>query len=223
MIEIRWRKPASGWRPGIARALVSLSIVATLLGGRPGPLLSQEGTTAARVGGAAIGFYSGALLGLAGSAVPCVQLFATRTCARIATTGGGVTAGIAGGLLGDADSGAVEDALRSAGFGALAGGVVGAVTRELVYYYDWFDALAFAALGAAIAPVAPGAALGLAAGGALGFGLYVVVPSFELTDAAALGGVGVAIGGIVDWALKAADARDRPGPTLSIELLTVRF
>ncbi len=139
---------------------------------------------------------------------------------------GGVTAGIAGGRHRDADSEAVEDALRAAGFGALAGAAVGVVVKELVYYYDWLDVLAFTALGSAIGPVAPGAALGFVAGGILGFSLHLIVPSFELADAAAVGVIGLAVGGVVAWTLKAADARSDSaiqGPTVTIDLLTLRF
>jgi len=137
-----------------------------------------------------------------------------------------VAGGVAGGLLGDADRGRVDDALRASGYGALAGAVVGVVTKELVYYYGWRDVAAFAALGAAIGPVAPGAAIGLAAGGALGLGLSLIIPSMELTDVAALGGVGLAVGGLAAWAIKAADARDESGdsgPTLTLDLVTLRF
>jgi hypothetical protein len=139
---------------------------------------------------------------------------------------GGLGGGAAGGLLGDADARAVEDAFRAAGYGAVAGFAVGVVVKELVYYYDWGDVLAFSALGAAVGPVWPGAALGLAAGGAVGFGLYLIFPSVEFTDAVALGGVGLAVGGLVAWAVKASDARSEEGdttPSLSVNLLSVRF
>lgn len=144
----------------------------------------------------------------------------------MAFTAGGLAGGIAGGLLGDADSGKVDDALRASGYGALAGAVVGLVARELVYYYGWPDVAAFAALGGAIGPVAPAAALGFAVGGGLGFGLALIVPSIELTDVAALSGVGLAVGGLAAWAIKAAEARDDShgtGPSLTIDLVSVRF
>lgn len=179
----------------------------------------------ATLGGAALGLYSGSLLGLAGSVVPCAQLFATHACARAALVVGGVAGGISGGLLGDADGGAVEDALRDAGYGALVGATVGVVARHLVYYYDWADVLAATALGSAIAPVWRGAAVGLVAGGALGLGLYLVSPSIELTDGVALGGVGLALGGLVAWAVHAGDARsgsDDSMPRMTVNLLTVR-
>jgi hypothetical protein len=166
------------------------------------------------------------MLGLAGSTVSCAQVAATRTCARLALAGGGAIGAVAGGLLGDADAREVEDAFRAAGYGALAGAAVGIAVKELVYYYDWLDVVAFTALGAAIGPVAPGAVIGLGAGAALGYGLYLIVPSFELTDVAALGGVGFAVGGLAAWALQAADARENSageGPSVSIDLLTLRF
>jgi hypothetical protein len=166
------------------------------------------------------------MLGLAGGVLPCAQVAATRGCSRIALGAGGAIGGVAGGLLGDADAGRVEDALRASGYGVLAGAVVGLVTKELVYYYGWRDVAAFAALGAAIGPVAPAAAIGFAAGGVLGFGLSLIIPSMELTDVAALGGVGLAVGGLAAWTIKAADARDdsgASGPTLTVDLLTLRF
>lgn len=173
-----------------------------------------------------MGFYSGSLLGLAGGVLPCAQVDATRSCSRITFAAGGVIGGVAGGLLGDADVGRVDAALRASGYGALAGAVVGFVVKELVYYYGWRDVAAFAALGAAIGPVTPAAALGLAVGGALGFGLSLIVPSIELTDVAALGGVGLAVGALASWAIRAADARDdsgASGPSLTVDLVTLRF
>ena len=156
--------------------------------------------------------------------MPCAQVAATRGCSRIAFAAGGVIGGVSGGLLGDADAGRVDGALRASGYGGLAGAVVGVVVKELVYYYGWRDVAAFAALGAAIGPVAPAAALGFAAGGALGFGLSLIVPSIEFTDVAALSGVGLAVGGLAAWAIKAADAQDDSGgPRVMIDLVTFRF
>ena len=205
--------------------LAGLAFTAAL-GAAPAPVRAQEGSTAARLGGAALGLYSGSLLGLSGSTLACSQAAGPRTCARIALAGGGAVGGIAGGLLGDADSDDVGEAYRAAGYGALAGAAVGVLVKELVYYYDWVDVLAFMALGAAIGPVAPGAGLGLAAGAAVGFGIRLVVPSFELTDVAALGGIGLALGGLAAWALEAAEERgdsDDTGSSLTFDLLTIRF
>jgi hypothetical protein len=211
----------------IARRALALGLLAaTTLVVEPTSALAQEGSTAARWGGAALGLYSGALLGLAGGVLPCAQVAATRGCSRIAFAAGGAIGGVSGGLLGNADSGRVDDALRASGYGALAGAVVGVVVKELVYYYGWRDVAAFAALGAAIGPVAPAAAVGFAAGGAVGFGLSLIIPSMELTDVAALGSVGLAVGGLAAWAIKAADARDdsgASGPTLTVDLVTLRF
>ncbi|HSG82101.1 MAG TPA: hypothetical protein VLC48_07620 [Gemmatimonadota bacterium] len=209
-----------------ARMLAATLVLAGAWVTNPSAARAQDRSTAATAGGAALGLYSGALLGLAGSTVPCAQVSGTRTCARVALGVGGVAGGVAGGLLGDADTRAVEDAFRAAGYGALAGAAVGVLVKELVYYYDWGDVLAFTALGSAIGPVWPGAALGLAAGGALGFGLYLVFPTIEFTDAVALGGVGLAVGGLAAWAIKAADARSEGGnsaPSLTVNLLNLRF
>ncbi|UCF20109.1 MAG: hypothetical protein JSU87_01495 [Gemmatimonadota bacterium] len=208
------------------KVLVPGLLVAAALLAAPAPVQAQEGSTAASLGGAALGLYSGALLGLSGSTLACSQVAGPRSCARLALAGGGAIGGIAGGLLGDADSREIEDAYRAAGYGALAGAAVGVLVKELVYYYDWVDVLAFTALGGAIGPVAPAAGLGLAAGAAVGFGLRLVVPSFELTDVAALGGIGLALGGLTAWALEAADARgnsDGDGPSVTIDLLNISF
>lgn len=206
------------------KALIFGVSVATAVGAWPSSSLAQEGSTAARLGGAAVGLFSGSLLGLGGAVVPCAQVAATRTCSRIAFGAGGLTGGLAGAALGDADSGRVDDALRASGYGALAGAVVGFVAKEAIYYYGWLDVGALAALGAAIGPVAPAAALGLAAGGALGLGLSLILPSIELTDVAALSGVGLAVGGLAAWVIKAADAQDEPGgPNLMIDLVTLRL
>jgi hypothetical protein len=215
------------WRLSIARRALAFGfLAATALVAEPTSTWAQEGSTGARLGGAALGLYSGALLGLAGGVVPCAQVAATRSCSRIAFGAGAAIGGVSGGLLGDGDAGKVDDALRASGYGALAGAVIGVVVKEAVYYYGWRDVAAFAALGAAIGPVAPAAAIGFAAGGALGFGLSLIIPSMELTDVAALGGVGLAVGGLAAWAIKAADARDEPGdfgPTVTVDLVTLRF
>lgn len=206
------------------KALVAGLSIATALAAWPASSSGQEGSTSARLGGAALGLFSGSLLGLGGAVVPCAQVAATRTCSRVAFAAGGVAGGLAGAMLGDADSGRVDDALRASGYGALAGAVFGFVAKEAVYYYGWLDVGAFAALGAAIGPVAPAVALGFVAGGALGFGLSLIVPSIEFTDVAALSGIGLAIGGLAAWAIKAADAQGDPaGPNLMIDLVTFRF
>jgi hypothetical protein len=208
----------------VRQALAFGLLTATTLGVAPTSTWAQEGSAAARWGGAALGLYSGSLLGLAGGVLPCGQVAATRSCSRITFAAGGAIGGVAGGFLGDADAGRVDDALRASGYGALAGTIVGVVVKEVVYYYGWRDVAAFAALGAAIGPVAPAAALGFAAGGAVGFGLSLIVPSFELTDVAALSGVGLAVGGLAAWAIRAVDARDDSGgPSLMIDLVTFRF
>lgn len=208
------------------RALLVALLVGGPLGARPSPLPAQEGDTEATLAGAVLGLYSGSLLGLAGSVVPCAQLYATRACARAGSVVGAAVGGISGALLGDADAAAVDGAGADAAYGALAGAIVGVAARHFIYYYDWGDVLAFTGLGSAIAPVWEGAGVGLVAGGALGFGLYLISPSVELTDALALGGVGLAVGGLVAWAVKAGEARSRSDdsvPSMTVNLLTLRF
>jgi hypothetical protein len=174
---------------------------------RPAPAQETAGSGWARVGGGALGLYSGAVLGVAGSLIPCSQTLAGVKCVRAAGVAGGVI-GLAGGVyLGDADAEAVASAFRGAGYGLLAGSLMGFTLKEIVPHYGWADVFTAGAVGAAIGASAPGAAIGLAAGVAVGTVLWWAVPSFELADAMATGFVGMAVGGLAGWIVRAVDAR----------------
>lgn len=194
-----------------------LHLVVVVLGvGVPTPVASQSevGTAASTLGGAALGGFSGATLGLLGSLEACNRTLLGAKCAAGATAVGGAFGMVAGGVLGDRSAEAVGQRLEGAAFGAAIGLVVGVGMRSVVRQYQWADAAAFGVVGAAIGAVPrgtfTGAGIGLVAGALTGFARGRPI----LPDAAMLMLVGGAVGGLVDWADGAADAR-RHGPVLT--------
>lgn len=182
------------------------------------------GSTWAAAGGGALGLYSSAVLGVAGSLIPCNQTAAGVKCVRAAAAAGGVIGLVSGIYLGDADEDAVANAYRGAGYGALAGAGVGFALKEIVPHYGWLDVAAGAGIGAAVGSSFKGAVIGLAAGGALGLVLWQTIPSVELTDAVDIGLVGLAAGGLAGWVARAVDAQNDAGSVEPLALsLTVRF
>lgn len=175
---------------------------------------SDPGTTASTLGGAALGGFSGATLGLLGSLEACNRTLLGGRCAAGATAVGGAFGLVAGGVLGDRSDEAVGRRLESTAFGAAIGLAVGVGMRSVVRQYQWADAAAFGVVGAAIggAPrgIFTGAGAGLVVGALTGF----VRRRPILPDAVMLMLVGGAVGGLVDWADGAVDARQH-GPVLT--------
>lgn len=151
------------------------------------------------MGTATLGLYSGSALALTGTLVPCSQVTWGLTCSRVAAVAGGVVGAISGGAIGATDRDLALARFRSAGIGAVAGGLTGFILRGLVRQYGWVDAGAGAALGGAVGASARGSAYGFAAGALVGTLLWRAVPSVELADAVGLSLAGLAVGGLGGW------------------------
>ena len=113
-----------------------------------------------------------------------------------------------GGIIGGQNQEAIIDRSVSAGWGALAGAVVGTVLWKEVRQYSYGDAMALAAVGGAIGAAPMGAGLGAAAGATLGGLAWWLLPESGLPDFIMLTLVGVGVGGIVDWGLGASRANE---------------
>ena len=65
---------------------------------------STDGSTWAAVGGAALGAYSGTVLGALGSLIPCTRTYEGPACVRPAAIGGGIIGGLGGATIGAIDA-----------------------------------------------------------------------------------------------------------------------
>lgn len=175
-----------------------------------------EGSTGASIAGAALGGFSGVMLGTLGSIIPCSQTYAGAACVRVAAiAGGGI--GLAGGIyLGAGSTEAIERAARGAGIGLLFGSAAGVGMKLFLPRFGWADVAATGLIGASIGASAGGAALGLAAGSVIGFGMFALDKSFGVPNAASIGLMGAAVGGIGSWFLRAV--QERQGEPLPIPL-----
>jgi hypothetical protein len=170
-----------------------------------------EGSTGAAVAGAALGGFSGVMLGTLGSIIPCSQTYAGASCVRVAAIAGG-TIGFAGGIyLGAGSNDAIERAARGAGFGLLFGSAAGAGMKLFLPRFGWADVAATGLIGASIGASASGAALGLAAGTVIGFGMFALDDRFGLPNAVSIGLMGAAVGGIGSWFVRAVQERQDGG------------
>lgn len=175
-----------------------------------------EGSTGAAVAGAALGGFSGVMLGTLGSIIPCSQTYAGASCVRVAAIAGG-TIGFAGGIyLGAGSNDAIERAARGAGFGLLFGTATGVGMKMFLPRFGWADVAATGLIGASIGASARGAALGLVAGTAIGFGMFALDDRFGLPNAVSIGLIGAAAGGIGSWFVRAV--QERQEGTLPIPL-----
>lgn len=194
--------------PFRARYLIALYTVGILcLAAESSPAQETSGSTRAAVAGGALGFYSGAVMGVGGSLIPCSQTYAGVRCVRLVGYAGAAIGLMSGVALGDGDADRVGRAYKGAGFGLLAGSVVGFALKEIVPHYGWRDVATAGGIGAAIGASARGAVLGFAAGAAVGTVLWATSPSFEVHDAVAVGLAGMAIGGLTSWVVRALDAQ----------------
>jgi len=206
------------------RSAPSVGLILALFGVQAPPASGQAsgGSTASALGVGALGAYSGAVLGLVGAAGPCNRLPWGAACPRAAAALGGALGLAAGTVLGNTDSAAMGGRLENAGYGALAGGLVGFVLSPVVRQYAWPDALAFAAVGAAVGASPEGSGLGFGVGAAVGVLSWLAIPRFNVGDAISAAVVGLAVGGIAGWISEAADSRSRsstsPAAVLSVRL-----
>jgi len=183
---------------------------------------TSEGSTASALGVGALGAYSGAVLGLVGASGPCNRLLWGAACPRAAAALGGTLGLAAGMVLGANDSAALGGRLRSAGYGAVAGTLMGFALSAVVRQYAWPDALAVAAVGAAVGASPEGSGLGLGVGAAVGALSWLAIPRFNVGDAISTALVGLTLGGVTGWISEAAHSRSRssapPAPVLSLRL-----
>ena len=190
----------------------------------PAPLAAQtspQGSPATALWAATLGAYSGGLLALSASLVPCGQQLEGIACTRVSVAAGALWGGVAGGVIGARDADRARSHATSAGIGALAGGAAGLVLREVIRQHEWVDAGAGVLLGAAVGAAPVGAGVGFAVGAAVGATVWLLVPTFEAGDAAGLGLVGLALGGLTEWAVSAARSNGDRAPvglTMSVPL-----
>jgi len=164
-------------------------------------LSAQEdgGSTGTALGGAVLGSYSGAVLGLLGGFGPCNRTLSGARCPRIAAGIGGTLGLVSGAWLGSEDSDALKDRWRGAGYGAVVGGVVGYGLSLGVRQYGWGDVGTFIAVGAGIGASPAGAGIGFVAGAAVGAVGWLVIPELKIGDVVAISLVGLAAGGLAGW------------------------
>ena len=204
------------------RALPLLVLMAIV----PSEARAQDagGSTGAALGGAALGLYSGAVLGTLGSLIPCSQTYAGAKCVRIVTVAASAI-GMAGGIaLGAADADRLADHAVGAGLGALFGFGAGLALKPFIPRYTWQDVAAFALAGGGVGASAKGALIGVGAGTAIGIALWQLIPSVELPNALAAALAGMAIGGLSGWIYEGVDRQvGDPAPSLVRIPFTVRF
>ena len=160
-----------------------------------------DGSMGAAIGGAALGAYSGTALGLLGGFGPCNRTLTGVRCTRIAAAFGGVVGMAAGIRMGSEDSESLRGRFRGAGYGAVAGGLLGYGLSLGVRQYGWYDVGTFMAVGAGIGASPAGVGVGFGAGAAVGVLSWLVIPRFKLGDAVAVSLVGSAVGGLAGWVL----------------------
>jgi len=167
---------------------------------------SFEGSTGSTAGGLLLGAYSGSVLGLLGTMIPCNQTLQGGKCAASGASAGGAVALAMGGLVGAQNPTDLNGRLTSAGIGTLVGAAVGAGLRYGVRKYDWTDVAAVAAIGGAVGAAPRGSGIGAGIGLATGGAYWLVMPNGGLDDFVMFTLAGLAVGGIYDWALGAANA-----------------
>ena len=210
-MSTRLRIPGRLW----SAALVLLAFA--VQAGLPGVIAGQEastgsdadGSTWAAVGGAALGTYSGTVLGTVGSLIPCTRTYEGPACVRPAAIAGGLIGGISGASLGAADAGRVEDYFVAGAIGATVGAAAMLAIQPLLERWSWADVGAGALVGGAVASSGTGAAIGFGAGAVIGVAAWQLVPAMKLPDAAAVTLFGLAAGGIGGWVFRALDAHDK--------------
>jgi hypothetical protein len=155
------------------------------------------------VAGAALGAYSGGILGTVGGVMPCGYALNPSSCSLTWTLVGAGIGGVSGGHIGSVSRERMGDLATSAAIGFGVGTAVGVVLAPFVHHYTWQDALAIGMIGGAIGASPKGAAIGLAAGLAGGVLLWRVIPTATSEDALQTALLGLAVGGISGWMAEA--------------------
>lgn len=196
-------------RPAPAALLILSAAVAPL----PTSAQTYEGDLLAQLGGGALGFYSGGMLGLVGTMMPCNRILHGDRCVASGVGTGAAMGLVMGGLIGGQNTLALEQRFESAGVGALVGAAVGVGLRSAVRQYGWADVGAAAMLGGAFGAAPTGSLIGTGAGAVTGALVWWLLPRSTVADMIMMTMVGAAVGGLVDWGQGAATAkRDRPDP-----------
>lgn len=201
------------------RALAAVTVVFIL--SNPSAATAQqpgENHTGSTLAGAALGFYSGSVLGTAGSLLPCNRTLLGPKCALVSALGAGAVGSVAGALIGSDGASALRDRGRGALYGILIGGVAGAILQQGVRQYAWNDALLVAAYGAAIGAAPLGTLVGTGVGAAVGGLAWVALPRTGLADLVMLTLVGSTLGSLYDWVDGASDAGGVDGPVMAASL-----
>ena len=206
------------WSPwtNLRRLIVAIGTVAALMcvGLRPTEVTAQsfQGSTASTMGGIALGTYSGAMLGLVGSVLPCNRTVFGSKCAATGASVGGALGIAMGGLVGAQNQDQIIARLEGAGLGALIGVGVGIGLRRAIRQYDWEDVATVAALGAAYGAAPVGSGIGAGVGATTGAIVWLAFPRAGIQDFILFTLAGSALGGMVDWANGAATAKQDSGP-----------
>jgi hypothetical protein len=210
------------------RNVISRALVMVLLSGlAPRPAGAQaNGSASAAVAGGVLGLFSGTILGVAGSIIPCTQTYDGAACIRWHAFGAGALGLVGGALMGRADADRVGSAAGSAGIGFLAGSAAGLVLKPIAQRVGWLDVLTVGLLGGAIGASPEGAAIGFGAGAVAGLILWRVTPGGTFPDALSAALAGLALGGVGGWLIRGAESRDparAPPPGVLVPLASIRF
>lgn len=197
---------------GASTMLVGLLAVASSAGATA---QSSTGGTGSTAGGALLGFYSGAGMGLVGTLMPCNRTLTGSRCTATTALVGGALGLAMGGAIGAENRDAVGDRTADAAIGAAIGAGLGLGLRYAVRQYGWTDVFALAAVGGAFGAASEGVAWGAAAGATTGLVLWLVRPESGLPDALLLLVGGAALGGFYDWIDGASTARRGGTPQFS--------
>jgi hypothetical protein len=121
---------------------------------------SSTGGTGSTAGGALLGFYSGAGMGLVGTLMPCNRTLTGSRCTATTALVGGALGLAMGGAIGAENRDAVGDRTADAAIGAAIGAGLGLGLRYAVRQYGWTDVFALAAVGGAFGAASEGVAWG---------------------------------------------------------------
>ncbi|UCG86636.1 MAG: hypothetical protein JSW71_22510 [Gemmatimonadota bacterium] len=192
--------------------------------GKPDVAACQEtsGSTEAAIGGAALGAYSGVMLGTVGSIVPCTQTYWGDKCVRWSAVGGGVIGVVSGAVIGANDADHIERSASGAAIGFSVGFAAGLVLKSIAQRVGWQDAAAVGLLGGAMGAAPKGAVIGLGLGTVVGFTLSQTVDGFKTPDLVGAAVGGATLGALTDWIVSAVRVSDDP-PAQGGTQITIPF
>lgn len=190
----------AGLRPAV------LAVAAALV-------LTHHGAAQRAYEGVAGGLYgasTGALLGMAGSFVPCSQSAAGSSCIAWGMANGAAIGGVSGLALALDDIHRLDGRFRGSAVGLAIGSAVGFGISRAGQRFGIMDVLTVGAFGAAIGSAPKGAGAGLLVGSAVGVGVHLAGPGLSLPNFAGFALAGLAAGALVDWVLDAASSSTNP-------------